>query len=180
MKVPLARSGLYLASILFVHSPQLPHVALHLCLNPQTMSHNSAGPLPLFWWHQVTKVCDCPHGPHWEFDIHFLKDTYTIEAAMDSLMTAEICQRKSRPLGFRASLTQVSADRKLEQDEADLNMGCLVFFLQANGYPVVVCTASGHHHVHIDKGIFSHSPRRAHWQHPFQRRPLSIFLGMAL
>ena len=40
----------------------------------------------------------------------------------------------------------------LEQDEADLFMGRVIYFLQMKGYPVIVCT-DARHLIDIDKGI---------------------------
>ena len=89
----------------------------------------------------------------WEFTF-FSKDThYSLESAKRLLREAEIHQWETRQSGHRPYLPMHAATHThLEQDKADLFMGCVIYFLQMKGYPVIVCT-DARHLIDIDKGI---------------------------
>ena len=89
----------------------------------------------------------------WEFTLSSKDTHYSLESAKHLLREAEIRQRETRQSGRRPYPPMHAATHThLEQDEVDLFMGRVIYFLQTKGYPVIVCT-DARHLIDIDKGI---------------------------
>lgn len=88
--------------------------------------------------------------------LSFSKATYfPVEVANKLLQDAEIRQRESR-LFKRHSCEYPpvygGTHTVQEHDEADLYMGRIIYFLQAQGHPIIICR-DVNHLLDIEKGI---------------------------
>lgn len=83
------------------------------------------------------------------------KGACTLEDARQLLREAEEHQKQSRDSTRRAQLQvwealQAVGQATQKENEADLNMGRMVYFLRNQGFPVNLCR--GEHHIQVNKG----------------------------